>query len=215
MTKKEITLVALGFTAAAVLAGGFFVWHHHNSKLSVKANATQTTGDHVISLDQSNNGDEGGLQVKGDGATDLGQLGGNSGSSSGGSSSGGSSSQADFSKYDKYKSNSSALFGEVQAGTGAELKAGNKAYIAYMGWLTDGTVFDQSKTGSDGQPQTFNFTLGAHQVIPGLEQGMAGMKVGGTRLVIVPPSVGYGAQGQGSVPANAVMIFQIKLVDVK
>ncbi|GAC1388131.1 MAG: hypothetical protein NVS1B7_7450 [Candidatus Saccharimonadales bacterium] len=116
-----------------------------------------------------------------------------------------------FSQYDKYKNDPGALFAEVQAGTGESLVANKKAAVYYRGWLTSGQVFDQSRTDSAGQLQPFIFTMGAHQVIPGWEQALSGMKVGGTRLVIVPPAVGYGSTGQGSIPPNAVLIFQVQL----
>lgn len=120
-----------------------------------------------------------------------------------------------FGQYEKYKDGTGALFGEVQKGDGAELSDGKKAAVYYRGWLTNGTIFDQSKPGSDGKLQPFIFTMGAHQVIPGWEQALAGMKVGGVRLVIVPPSVGYGATGQGSIPPNSVLVFQVQLAAVQ
>jgi FKBP-type peptidyl-prolyl cis-trans isomerase FkpA len=142
----------------------------------------------------------------------------NSNNSGSGSSSNNASSAFDpttFKQYDKYKDSKDALFGDVEKGTGAELGANMKAGVYYKGWLTDGTLFDQSKTDEKGQKQPFVFTEGAHQVIPGWEQGVAGMKVGGTRLIIVPPAAGYGTQGQGTIPPNAVMIFEVQLVAVQ
>jgi FKBP-type peptidyl-prolyl cis-trans isomerase FkpA len=120
-----------------------------------------------------------------------------------------------FSKYDQYKSNTAALFADIQKGTGDELTINKKAAVVYKGWLTNGQLFDQSRADSNGQLQPFGFTLGAHQVITGWEQGMAGMKVGGTRLLIIPPSVGYGAAGQGSIPPNSVLVFQVQLLAVQ
>ncbi len=120
-----------------------------------------------------------------------------------------------FAKYDQYKSNSAALFADIQKGTGAELTVNKKAAVVYKGWLTNGQLFDQSRPDSSGQLQPFVFTLGAHQVILGWEQGIGGMKVGGTRLLIIPPSVGYGASGQGSIPPNSVLVFQVQLLAVQ
>lgn len=120
-----------------------------------------------------------------------------------------------FSQYDKYKNDTAALAGEVLAGDGATLEAGKKASVYYRGWLTNGTMFDQSRTDANGQLQTFSFTLGAHQVITGWEQALAGMKVGAVRLLIIPPSVGYGSSGQGSIPPNSVLVFQVQLVAVE
>lgn len=127
-----------------------------------------------------------------------------------------SSSQAtldpkNFAQYDKYKDGTSAMFGEVKVGTGQEAAAGKTLTVNYSGWLTNGVLFDQNVSG--GKP--FSFVLGAGSVIAGWEQGLAGMKVGGERLVIVPPSVGYGSAGQGLIPGNAVMVFDVKLLSVK
>lgn len=120
-----------------------------------------------------------------------------------------------YGQYEKYKTESTALFSDVQMGTGAELKPNQKAAVFYRGWLTNGTKFDESRPGADGKMEAFVFTLGAQQVIPGWEQGLAGMKVGGVRLLIVPPAAGYGATGQGSIPPNAVLVFQVQLADVQ
>lgn len=119
----------------------------------------------------------------------------------------------DFTQYEKYKDAKSALFGEIKAGTGNEVKAKSKVSIYYVGKLTSGIVFDQSRAEKEGeQPKSFDFTIGANQVIPGMEQGLVGMKAGGTRRIIIPPAVGYGDKGYGPVPANAVMIFDVQLL---
>ena len=120
-----------------------------------------------------------------------------------------------FAEYDKYKTEQSALFGDVQVGTGATLEPTKKAVVFYRGWLTNGTKFDESRLGSDGKLTPFIFTLGAGQVIPGWEQALAGMKVGGVRLVIVPPAAGYGAKGTSGIPPNSVLVFQVQLSDVQ
>ncbi len=120
-----------------------------------------------------------------------------------------------FFQYDKYKGDSSALSGDAQVGTGATLESGKKAVVYYRGWLTNGTLFDESRADTNGKMQPFSFTVGAHQVITGWEQGLVGMKVGGVRLLIVPPAVGYGDTSQGSIPANSLLIFQVQLADVQ
>ena len=101
---------------------------------------------------------------------------------------------------------------DEQVGTGATAVAGKTAVVHYTGWLMDGTKFDSSK--DRGQP--FSFPLGGGQVIKGWDEGVAGMKVGGKRVLIVPPSLGYGARGVGNViPPNATLKFEVELLDVK
>lgn len=122
---------------------------------------------------------------------------------------------ATFSQYDKYKDAETALFAELRQGEGSELTAGKKAAVYYRGWLTDGRLFDQSRTGDDGKLQPFVFAMGGRQVISGWEQGLSGMKAGGVRLLIVPPKAGYGASGQGGIPPHAVLVFQVQLLAVQ
>jgi FKBP-type peptidyl-prolyl cis-trans isomerase len=100
---------------------------------------------------------------------------------------------------------------DMQVGTGAEAVAGKKVTAHYVGTLTDGTKFDSSL--DRGQP--FEFNLGAGQVIKGWDQGIAGMKVGGIRALVIAPEFGYGAQAIGSIPANSTLVFQVQLLGVK
>lgn len=121
-----------------------------------------------------------------------------------------------FQEYDKYKDGTTALFGELVAGTGAEVGANSKVAVYYKGWLTNGTLFDQSRNDpKTNQLQPFVFQMGAQSVITGWEQGIFGMKVGGTRRLIIPPAVGYGATGQGPIPGNAVLVFDVQLLEVE
>jgi FKBP-type peptidyl-prolyl cis-trans isomerase FkpA len=120
-----------------------------------------------------------------------------------------------FGQYDKYKDTQTAVYIDLQKGTGDTVSAGKTAVVVYRGWLTNGTLFDESKIGSDGKLQAFSFVLGQHQVIAGWEQAVDGMKVGGVRLLIVPPAVGYGPTGQGPIPGNSVLVFQVQLVQVQ
>ncbi|PID32404.1 peptidylprolyl isomerase [Candidatus Saccharibacteria bacterium] len=113
-----------------------------------------------------------------------------------------------FGAYEQYKDQPSALYADIKTGSGAAAKPGDEISVAYRGWLTDGTLFDEN----DGGEQPFSFTLGAGQVIPGWEQAIAGMQVGGERLLIIPPSVGYGPSGSGPIPPNAVLVFRVKVV---
>jgi FKBP-type peptidyl-prolyl cis-trans isomerase len=103
-----------------------------------------------------------------------------------------------------------------KAGDGAAATAGKKVSVHYTGWLYNngvkGTKFDSSV--DRGQP--FQFTLGAHQVIAGWDEGVAGMKVGGKRTLIIPPELGYGARGAGGViPPNATLMFDVELLGVQ
>lgn len=106
---------------------------------------------------------------------------------------------------------SGLIFEDSILGTGAEAKAGRMVVVHYTGWLTDGTKFDSSKDRDD----PFSFPLGGRRVIAGWDEGVAGMKVGGTRKLTIPPELGYGARGAGGViPPNATLVFEVELLDV-
>jgi FKBP-type peptidyl-prolyl cis-trans isomerase FkpA len=108
---------------------------------------------------------------------------------------------------------------DVKVGEGSEARAGRVVRVHYTGWLYDagaankrGQKFDSSKDSN----QPFEFTLGAREVIPGWDEGVAGMKVGGTRILTIPPEMGYGARGAGGViPPNATLVFEVELLEVK
>ncbi len=105
---------------------------------------------------------------------------------------------------------------DTKTGEGATATPGNKVSVHYTGWLynngSKGTKFDSSV--DRGQP--FQFALGAHQVIAGWDEGVAGMKVGGKRTLIIPPELGYGARGAGGViPPNATLMFDVELLGVQ
>jgi FKBP-type peptidyl-prolyl cis-trans isomerase FkpA len=100
---------------------------------------------------------------------------------------------------------------DLVVGTGLEAKAGQTVVVHYTGWLTDGQKFDSSV--DSGKP--FSFPLGAGRVIKGWDEGVAGMKVGGKRKLMIPPQLGYGARGAGNViPPNADLIFEVQLLDI-
>ena len=105
---------------------------------------------------------------------------------------------------------------DTKTGDGATATPGNKVSVHYTGWVYNngakGTKFDSSV--DRGQP--FQFTLGAHQVIAGWDEGVAGMRVGGKRTLIIPPELGYGARGAGGViPPNATLMFDVELLGVQ
>ena len=101
---------------------------------------------------------------------------------------------------------------DLVVGKGAEAKTGDTVSVHYVGTLTNGTEFDSSR--KRGTP--FVFTLGKGQVIRGWDQGVAGMKVGGKRKLVIPPALAYGDHGMGSViPPNSTLTFEVELVDIK
>ena len=103
-------------------------------------------------------------------------------------------------------------------GSGAEAQSGQRVQVHYTGWLHQpdaadqrGAKFDSSK--DRGQP--FGFNLGGGEVIRGWDEGVKGMKVGGTRVLTIPPEMGYGARGAGGViPPNATLVFEVELIGV-
>jgi FKBP-type peptidyl-prolyl cis-trans isomerase FkpA len=108
---------------------------------------------------------------------------------------------------------------DVTPGSGAEAKTGSTVRVHYTGWLYDpsaadhrGKKFDSSKDG--GTP--FDFRLGAGEVIQGWDEGVAGMKVGGKRVLTIPPAFGYGSrEASGIIPPNATLVFEVELLDVR
>lgn len=101
---------------------------------------------------------------------------------------------------------------DEKVGTGPEATPGNRVTVHYTGTLKDGTQFDSSRTRND----PFVFQLGVGQVIKGWDEGVAGMKVGGKRTLIIPSELGYGKRGAGSViPPEAELTFEVELLAVK
>jgi FKBP-type peptidyl-prolyl cis-trans isomerase FkpA len=116
---------------------------------------------------------------------------------------------------DLIKTASGLQYEEVKIGTGAEAKSGSHVMVHYTGWLykdgEKGTKFDSSK--DRGQP--FSFPLGAGHVIKGWDEGVAGMKIGGTRNLVIPAALGYGDRGAGGViPPGATLLFEVELLGV-
>ena len=106
---------------------------------------------------------------------------------------------------------SGLVYEDLQVGDGATVKVGDTISVHYTGWLTDGTQFDSSITG--GQP--IDFAIGVGRVIQGWDEGVVGMNVNGTRLLVIPPALGYGSSANGSIPANSTLIFEVQVVAIK
>jgi len=109
-------------------------------------------------------------------------------------------------------------YDDTTLGDGTEAVQGQRVKVHYTGWLHDpaapngrGARFDSSKDRGD----PFGFPLGAGNVIRGWDEGVQGMKVGGTRVLLIPPELGYGARGAGGViPPNATLVFEVELLSV-
>lgn len=99
---------------------------------------------------------------------------------------------------------------DLVVGTGATAATGDTLTVHYTGWLADGTKFDSSY--DRGTP--YVFVLGASQVIRGWDMGIPGMKVGGKRRLVIPPSLAYGSAGRGPIPPNATLKFDVDLVSI-
>ena len=107
---------------------------------------------------------------------------------------------------------SGLIYEDTIEGNGAEAKAGHFVTVHYTGWLTNGSKFDSSKDRND----PFEFSLGQRHVIAGWDEGVQGMKVGGTRKLTIPAQLGYGARGAGGViPPNATLVFEVELLDLQ
>ena len=100
---------------------------------------------------------------------------------------------------------SGLLWQDFVVGTGPQVVTGAAVVANYSGWLKNGTLFDSGQ---------FPFTVGDGLVIAGWDEGFLGMLEGGTRRLIIPPDLGYGAAGRGSIPPNATLIFDVQLVSV-
>jgi FKBP-type peptidyl-prolyl cis-trans isomerase len=97
---------------------------------------------------------------------------------------------------------------DIAVGSGTVADTGHTVGTYYAGWLTNGRPFDSNR--DTGRP--FTFVLGRGQVIKGWDEGIRGMRVGGRRRIVVPPSLGYGGRTNGSIPAGSVLVFEVDLV---
>ncbi len=112
-----------------------------------------------------------------------------------------------------YKTTASGLkYYDIKVGDGPSPLSGQTVTIHYTGWLQDGTQFDSSRD----RNQPFSFAVGQNSVIPGLEEGVLSMKVGGIRQIVIPPNLAYGSTGSGNtIPPNATLVFEIELLAIK
>jgi FKBP-type peptidyl-prolyl cis-trans isomerase FkpA len=105
---------------------------------------------------------------------------------------------------------------DTKVGTGATPKTGQTCVMHYTGWLYQNGAKGQKFDSSVDRGQPFEFPIGVKRVIAGWDEGVATMKVGGKRTLVIPPELGYGARGAGGViPPNATLIFEVELLDVK
>jgi len=101
---------------------------------------------------------------------------------------------------------------DVVEGTGLAARDGYVVTVHYTGWLPTGDVFDSSVE----RDEPYSFQLGRRSVIAGWEEGVQGMRIGGKRILVIPPSLAYGARGRpGAIPPNAYLVFEIELLDIK
>lgn len=110
------------------------------------------------------------------------------------------------------KTSSGLQYADLKVGDGETAKAGDQVSVHYTGTFSDGAKFDSSLD----RDEPFSFTLGARQVIKGWDEGVAGMKVGGKRKLIIPYQLGYGEEGSPpGIPPKATLVFEVELLDVK
>lgn len=100
---------------------------------------------------------------------------------------------------------------DIKVGSGAAVKNGDTVEVNYLGTLLDGTKFDSSYD----RNQTFSFSIGAGEVIAGWDQGLIDMKTGGKRKLYIPSDLAYGPQGNGPIPPNTPLYFEVELVSIK
>jgi FKBP-type peptidyl-prolyl cis-trans isomerase len=123
----------------------------------------------------------------------------------------GSDGDNQFDDKDAITTKSGLKYIDVKVGTGQEAEPGDTVLVHYTGTLTNGKKFDSSV--DRGQP--FEFHLGAGEVIKGWDEGVAGMKEGGKRKLVIPAKLAYGPQAKGSIPPNSVLLFDVELLKVK
>lgn len=213
MNRDKWIAISLGSVMViSILAIGGFIFYSANSSKSSKNKAivsNEKSSNSGSSLEVTNNSGLGaGI---GNDAQSLGEK-----TEKSNTNSSQTNNQQNFTEYEKYKTEKNALFGEVKQGTGAEVKIDDKVAVYYKGYLTSGQIFDNQWPAKEGdKPKPFEFEVSSKgNVIAGLKQGIIGMKVGGTRRIIIPPAVGYGDKGQGSIPPDSVLIMDVELLSI-
>lgn len=121
----------------------------------------------------------------------------------------------EFEVYEQYATSETAQYQDIVVGTGLEAQNGDTLALVYKGWLTNGQLFDQNRVNDQNQIEPFVFKLGAQEVIQGWDQTVFGMKEGGKRRLVIPAKFGYGETGQGPIPPNSMLIFDVELVQVQ
>ncbi|MBZ0266138.1 FKBP-type peptidyl-prolyl cis-trans isomerase [bacterium] len=116
----------------------------------------------------------------------------------------------DYKKFELTTTASGLQYHDVKVGDGKEATSGEVVSVHYTGWLTDGNMFDSSKK----RGEHFVFPLGGGRVIKGWDEGVAGMKVGGTRILVIPPELGYGERGVGPIPPKSTLVFEVELAKI-
>ncbi len=108
------------------------------------------------------------------------------------------------------RTSSGLYYTDKTVGTGTVAQSGKTVGVYYKGSLPNGRVFDSLSSGTP-----LSFRLGTGEVIRGFDEGITGMKVGGKRLMVIPPALGYGNQPVGSIPANSILVFEVTLISVQ
>jgi len=108
------------------------------------------------------------------------------------------------------RTSSGLYYQDTEVGHGTTAISGRVVGVLYRGWLPDGTMFDERQNPSD----PLRFRLGVGIVIRGWDEGLVGMRVGGTRRLVIPSDLGYGSRPSGIIPANSVLVFDVHLVSV-
>lgn len=231
--RKRVVIISGAVVLAGVVSGLGGIWYLQAQAATPEATSTKVGNPKPLSMSESSassipmNQSDSGMSNAGNNASKSQNNTGNSlkvndnpQNSSNNSNSSNSSSSAvsstptadELRQYEtNYKTKDAAFFGDITTGDGETAVAGKTIVVDYRGWLTNGTIFDESyKTNKH-----FSFVLGKQQVIAGWEQGILGMKVGGKRRIIVPPAVGYGANANGPIPANSLLVFDVEMLAVQ